>query len=238
MGEPIVVISEIYAGYGSGDVLQGVNLTIGKGEIVATIGRNGVGKSTLMKALIGIIDVRKGSISFEDTDITIRSPKWRARKGIGFVPQGREIFPELSVEENLLTGEQVGMARAKRKLRYELVYEYFPILKERRRQRGGTLSGGQQQMLAIGRALVGNPELLLLDEPSVGIQPTIIQQIGRSLLMLNHEEGLTIFLVEQNISLIENVVQRAYAMDKGRIVSVLDGEQVKDRDLLTQYLAM
>ena len=238
MGEPIVVISEIYAGYGSGDVLQGVNLTIGKGEIVATIGRNGVGKSTLMKALIGIIDVRKGSISCEDTDITTRSPRWRARKGIGFVPQGREIFPELSVEENLLTGEHVGMYRAKRKLRYELVYEYFPILKERRRQRGGTLSGGQQQMLAIGRALVGNPELLLLDEPSVGIQPTIIQQIGRSLLMLNHEEGLTIFLVEQNISLIENVVQRAYAMDKGRIVSGLDGEQVKDRDLLTQYLAM
>jgi branched-chain amino acid transport system ATP-binding protein len=118
------------------------------------------------------------------------------------------------------------------------VYEYFPILRERATQRGGTLSGGQQQMLAIGRALVGNPELLLLDEPSIGIQPTIIQQIGKSLLMLNHEEGLTMFLVEQNIALIEQLAQRAYAMDKGRIVSAFDREQVNDRELLAKYLAM
>jgi len=234
----ILDVFDLYAGYGSGDVLQGVNLNIPKSEVVATIGRNGVGKSTLMKSLIGLIKIRAGSIIFEDMDIIRLPPRWRARRGIGFVPQGREIFPELSVEENLLIGEQVGLDRPQRKLRYELVYEYFPILRDRRSQRGGTLSGGQQQMLAIGRALVGNPKLLLLDEPSVGIQPTIIQQIGESLTMLNREEGLTIFLVEQNISLIEKVVHRAYAMDKGWIVSVFEGEQIADRDLLAKYLAM
>jgi len=234
----IIEVLGLYAGYGSGDVLQGVNLNIPKSKIVGTIGRNGVGKSTLMKSLMGLIQVRSGSIIFEDMDITNLPPRWRARRGIGFVPQGREIFPELSVEENLLIGEQVGIDRPQRKLRYELVYEYFPILRDRRSHRGGTLSGGQQQMLAIGRALVGNPELLLLDEPSVGIQPTIIQLIGKSLIMLNRTEGLTIFLVEQNITLIEKVVHLAYAMDKGRIVSVLEGEQIADRDLLARYLAM
>ncbi len=238
MSEIILQITNLYAGYGSGDVLQGVNLIIGQGEIVATIGRNGVGKSTLIKALMGLIKVRSGAIVFEAEEITASAPRWRARRGIGFVPQGREIFPELSVAENLLVGEQVGLERRTRNLGYELVYEYFPILKERRGQRGGTLSGGQQQMLAIARALVGNPALLLLDEPSVGIQPSIIQQIGRSLLKLNQEEGLTIFLVEQNIALIESVVQRGYAMDKGRVVSDLDRTQVTDRNLLATYLAM
>lgn len=231
-------IEGLHSGYGSGDVLQGVSLEIDTGEIVATIGRNGVGKSTLMKTVVGLVSSRRGVVRFNDQDITRLSPRWRARAGIGYVPQGREIFPELSVEENLLVGEQVGRDRAERALKYDLVYEYFPILKERRYQFGGTLSGGQQQMLAIGRALVGDPELLLLDEPSVGIQPTIIQQIGRSLVMLNRAEGLTIFLVEQNVGLIEDVVQRAYAMDKGRIVSSLERDQVLNRDLMTKYLAM
>lgn len=238
MDQYILQVSQVYAGYGSGDVLQGINLNIRNREIVASIGRNGVGKSTLMKALMGLIPLRSGTIVFKDTDISRHPPRWRARRGIGFVPQGREIFPELTVRENLLVGEQVGMDRGQRKLRYELIYQYFPILKERRDQRGGTLSGGQQQMLAIARALVGNPELLLLDEPSVGIQPSIIQLIAKSIIKLNQEEGLTIFLVEQNISLIEKVVQRAYAMDKGRIVSLLEREQVRDRELLTKYLAM
>lgn len=238
MGNPILSVEDIYAGYGSGDVLQGVVVEIQRGEIVATIGRNGIGKSTLMKTMVGLLPVRKGVIRFNDQEITKSSSRWRARAGIGYVPQGREVFPELSVEENLLVGEQVGKDRPKRSLRYELVYEYFPILKQRRHQLGGTLSGGQQQMLAIGRALVGDPELLLLDEPSVGIQPTIIQQIGRSLIMLNEAEGLTIFMVEQNVGLIEAVVQRAYAMDKGRIVSTLDRDQVADRELMTKYLAM
>jgi branched-chain amino acid transport system ATP-binding protein len=238
MNENTLSVSNLRSGYVSGDVLQGVSLEIGRGEIVGTIGRNGVGKSTLMKTLIGLLPVKTGSISFKNRDITSLPPRLRAREGIGYVPQGREIFPELSVAENLLIGEQVGLDRPGRTLRYDLIFEYFPILRERRHQRGGTLSGGQQQMLTIGRALIGDPELLLLDEPSVGIQPTIIQQIGQSLVMLNREEGLTIFLVEQNVGLIEEVVQRAYAMDKGRIVSSLDREQVTNRELLTKYLAM
>ena len=137
-----------------------------------------------------------------------------------------------------MIGEQVAVDRPQRRLRYELVYEYFPILKDRRHQRGGTLSGGQQQMLALGRALVGNPELLLLDEPSVGIQPSIIQQIGKSLQKLNQEENLTIFLVEQNIALIESTAQRAYSMDKGRIGAEFTREQINNRETLAKYLAM
>jgi branched-chain amino acid transport system ATP-binding protein len=187
---------------------------------------------------MGLIPLRSGSIEFLGRNIGKKPARWRARSGIGYVPQGREIFPELSVDENLLIGEQVAVDRPERKLRYELVYEYFPILRERRHQQGGTLSGGQQQMLALGRALVGNPELLLLDEPSVGIQPSIIQQIGKSLQKLNREEKLTIFLVEQNIALIETTAQRAYAMDKGRIGSEFTKEQIKNRETLVKYLAM
>lgn len=238
MNGNILEISELNAGYGSGDILQGVNLVVQRGEIMATIGRNGVGKSTLMKALMGIIKVRTGSITYKNVEIQDLHPKLRAHSGIGFVPQGREIFPELSVRENLLVGEEVNSKNSDRKLRYELVFEYFPILKERYGQMGGTLSGGEQQMLAIGRALVGNPELLLLDEPSVGIQPSIIQQIGNSLKKLNTEEGITIFLVEQNLALIEKVVQRGYAMEKGKIVSELEKEMITDKDLLANYLAM
>jgi branched-chain amino acid transport system ATP-binding protein len=238
MAKIILQISNLHAGYGSGDVLQNVNIEIRLGEIVATIGRNGVGKSTLMRTAMGLLPSRSGKLVYKGEDITNQPARWRARKGIGFVPQGREIFPELSVAENLLVGEHVGMDRSNRKLRYELVYEYFPILKKRWNQRGGTLSGGQQQMLALGRALVGNPDLLLLDEPSVGIQPSIIQQIGKSLFKLNREEGLTIFLVEQNIALIEAVAQRAYSMDKGRIVSEFDKEQISNREVLAKYLAM
>ncbi len=231
-------IKHLYAGYGSGDVLQDVNCILRKGEILAVIGRNGVGKSTLMKSLVGILPARKGAIILNNEDITNAPAKWRARKGIGFVPQGREIFPDLTVAENLMVGEQVGISKRSRTLRYEMVYEYFPILKARRDQRGGTLSGGQQQMLALARALVGDPDLLLLDEPSVGIQPSIIKQIGNSLYKLNKEEGLTIFMVEQNIGLIEAVATRAYSMDKGRIVAELTRGDIEDREALTRHLAV
>jgi branched-chain amino acid transport system ATP-binding protein len=154
---------------------------------------------------------------------------------MGCVPQGRDVFPELTVEENLMMGETVN--RAKPSPRYDLVYEYFPILRERRRQAAGTFSGGQQQMLAIGRALVGHPELLLLDEPSLGIQPSIVLEIGETLVRLNRQEALTILLVEQNTRLIERMAQRAYAMDKGRIVANL-AQHVLKRDVLVEYLAV
>ncbi|MBV9641927.1 MAG: ABC transporter ATP-binding protein [Verrucomicrobia bacterium] len=236
MSGALLHVQNLVAGYGTGDILQGVTLEIWPGEMVATVGRNGVGKSTLMKTIIGLLSTRRGSISLKGESITHLRADQRAALGIGYIPQGREIFPELSVEENLMMGETINCA--KQSFRYDLVYEYFPILRERRRQVAGTFSGGQQQMLAIGRALVGRPTLLLLDEPSLGIQPSIIQEIGQALLRLNREEELTILLVEQNMRLIEHVAVRAYAMDKGRIVANLTLEMLKDRETLADYLAV
>jgi urea transport system ATP-binding protein len=236
MSSTLLDVQNLWAGYGSGDILQGVAVQISQGEIVATIGRNGVGKSTLMKTIIGILPATTGAIFLKGEGITTLAAQERAWRGIGYVPQGREIFPELTVGENLLMGETIN--RSKQRPRYDLVYEYFPILKERRRQTAGTFSGGQQQMLAIGRALVGRPDLLLLDEPSMGIQPNIIHEIGRALVKLNQEEKLTILLVEQNTGLIAQVAHRAYAMDKGRIVATLTREKLLDRNKLVQYLAV
>lgn len=237
MGEAAqLLISNLYAGYGAGYILQGVNLEIKEGEIVAAIGRNGVGKTTLIKAIIGLIKAETGSIIFQGDEVTRLSADKRARRGIGYIPQGREIFPDLTVEENLRMGELVN--EKKEKLLYDLIYEYFPILKDRRFQQGGTLSGGQQQMLAIGRALVGNPHLLLLDEPSEGIQPNIIQQIGQVLVRVNQETGLTIFIVEQNVGLIESMAQRSYVMDKGKIVTTLSRDELTDRQVVLKYLAV
>ena len=236
MSGALLSLQNLMGGYGSGDILQGVTLEIWPGEMVATIGRNGVGKSTLMKAIIGLLPIRRGSIYLRGESITRLRADQRATLGIGYVPQGREIFPELTVEENLMLGETINDAKSA--LRYDLVYEYFPILRERRRQVAGTFSGGQQQMLAIGRALVGAPTLLLLDEPSLGIQPSIIQEIGEALVRLNREEEITILLVEQNMRLIEHVAVRAYAMDKGRIIASLTREMLKGPEALVGYLAV
>jgi urea ABC transporter ATP-binding protein UrtE len=235
-GEGLLEVRDLVAGYGSGDILQGVALVIDTSEIVATIGRNGVGKSTLMKAIIGLVTARSGSIRFRGRTITNLRPDQRAALGIGYVPQGREVFPELTVEENLLMGE--GINKTKTAPRYDLAYKYFPILHERRRQLAGTFSGGQQQMLAIGRALVGRPALLLLDEPSLGIQPSVVQEISKSLITLNREEGLSILLVEQNIKLILDMAQRAYAMDKGCIVASLTGDTLQQREVLAEHLSV
>ena len=236
MAEALLRVSGLVAGYGSGDILQGVGLGIEAGEIVAVIGRNGVGKSTLMKTLIGLLPARAGSIDLHGASIGGLRADQRAALGMGYVPQGREVFPDLTVEENLMMGETIN--RMKRGVRYDLVYDYFPILRQRRRQAAGTFSGGQQQMLAIGRALIGQPELLLLDEPSLGIQPSIVQEIGEALVRLNREEGLTILLVEQNTRLIERMAERGYAMDKGRIVADLSRDVLRQHDLLVEYLAV
>ncbi|BDG02491.1 ABC transporter ATP-binding protein [Anaeromyxobacter oryzae] len=234
--QPLLAVEDLRAGYGSGDILQGIGLRIEPGEMVATIGRNGVGKSTLMKAIMGMLPAMSGAVSFRGEDIARLRPDQRAARGIGYVPQGREVFPSLTVEENLAMGETIN--RDKSHPRYDLVYGYFPILAERRRQLAGTFSGGQQQMLAIARALVGRPELLLLDEPSMGIQPSIIQEIGRALVRLNEEEKVTILLVEQNTRLIAQVARRAYAIDKGRIVGTLDRRRLSDPAALAEYLAV
>ena len=235
MADPALLeIAGLRSGYGGKPVLQGIDLTIREGEITAVIGRNGVGKSTLMKAVIGLLPPTSGSIRLRGAEIGGLNPHRRARLGLGYVPQGRDVFPRMSVEENLHVGESIGGGRPD----FEPIYGYFPILRERRRQAAGTLSGGQQQQLAIGRVLVGRPSLLLLDEPSEGIQPSIVQDIARIVVELNRGTGLTVVLVEQNIDMIRAMAQRCYVMDKGRVTAELTPEMLDDRDIVRQYLAV
>ncbi|SCW68799.1 ABC transporter ATP-binding protein [Ancylobacter rudongensis] len=224
------------AGYGGKPVLQGLDIEVRQGEIVAVIGRNGVGKSTLMKSLIGLVPAMEGSIVFGDRPVEQLSAFRRARLGIGYVPQGRDVFPRLTVGENIAVG---GM-RAGRvsEADRERVLGYFPILRERWSQRAGTLSGGQQQQLAIGRVLVANPQLILLDEPSEGIQPNIVQDIARIMVQLNADTGVTVVLVEQNIDMIRAMAQRCYVMDKGRVVAELTREDLADGEAMRRHLAV
>ncbi|UDL95534.1 ABC transporter ATP-binding protein [Lichenihabitans sp. PAMC28606] len=237
MVEPTALLSiqGLRGGYGGKPVLQGVDLDIREGEITAVIGRNGVGKSTLMKAIIGLLPASAATLRFKGHDLVGTTPHARARLGLGYVPQGRDVFPRLSVEENLTVGLSIsGVAIAD----FGAVYGYFPILKERRRQAAGTLSGGQQQQLAIARVLVGGPALLLLDEPSEGIQPSIVQDIARIVVDLNRKTGLTVVLVEQNIDMIRAMAQRCYVMDKGRIITELTPAMLDDRDVVRRHLSV
>src|SRR5579859_2221516 len=236
MAYPILEVHGLKAGYGGTQILQGVDFSIQRGEIVAIIGRNGVGKSTLMKALIGLIPAMQGRILFDREDVTKEPADARAHRGIGYIPQGREIFPRLSVWENLVMGDQINLKK-KDKL-FDLAQRYFPILAERRNQRAGTMSGGEQQQLAIGRALIGNPELVLLDEPSEGIQPSIVHQIGQNMKQLNAEIGLTVLFVEQNIDMIMSMAQRCYVMDKGIVIDQVAPEQLSSDAVVRRYLAV
>lgn len=231
----LLAVDNLRSGYGGKPVLQGVDLAVPDREITAVIGRNGVGKSTLMKAVIGLLPATSGGVRFNGEPISGEPPHVRARRGIGYVPQGRDVFPRMTVEENLRVGHSVN---PERRADFEPVYHYFPILKERRRQAAGTLSGGQQQQLAIGRALVANPFLLLLDEPSEGIQPSIVQDIARIVVELNRTTGLTVVLVEQNIDMIRAMARRCHVMDKGRIVAELTPAMLNDADIVRRHLAV
>ena len=199
------------------------------------LGRNGVGKTTLMRALIGLLSVRSGSILYRGGDITRQPANRRAALGIGYVPQGREVFAHMSVLDNLRMGQFINRAR---EFQPDEVYGYFPFLRDRSRQRAGTLSGGQQEMLAIARALVAGPDLLLLDEPSDGVQPSIVHDIGNFIVRLVEERPLGVLIVEQNIELMQRAAQRAYVMDKGRVVATLGKKELLNTELLASYLAV
>ena len=231
--------TKLRSGYAGGDVLQDISIEIRRGEIVGVLGRNGVGKSTLMRTLIGLLPARSGRITFHGEDITRERADLRARRGMGYVPQGREIFPHMSVLDNLRMGGFIGGGGGGRgALDFEGVYGYFPFLRERSFQKGGTLSGGQQEMLAIARAIIGGPEVLLLDEPSDGVQPSIIEEIGERILTLNRDRGLTVLVVEQNIDLVQRIAARAYVLDKGRVVRTLEKEALRETERLAEFLAI
>ncbi len=228
----ILEVSGLSARYGATPVLRGIDLAVNEREIVAVIGRNGVGKTTTMRCLIGLLRASGGSIRYRGQDITSLPPDDRARLGIGYIPQGRHVFPRMTVQENLVVGELIGASR--RQSRLDLVFQYFPILKERRRQIAGTLSGGEQQQLAIGRVLIGGPELILLDEPSEGVQPSIVKLICRVLRTIRDELGTTVVFVEQNLDTILALAERCYVMEKGEIAHELakgsvSQESVRDR---------
>jgi branched-chain amino acid transport system ATP-binding protein len=232
----VLAAADLRSGYVTGDVLQGVSITVEAGEVVGVLGRNGVGKSTLMRSLIGLLRARAGSVAFQGQDVTRDSANRRARRGIGYVPQGREIFPHMSVEDNLRMGCFINHERSTPD--FDLVHGYFPFLKERRAQRGGTLSGGQQEMLAIARALINQPKVLLLDEPSDGVQPSIVEEIGNIIVDLNGKRGLPVLIVEQNIDLVQKVATRAYVLDKGRVTRMLGRDELRDTEHLAAYLAI
>jgi branched-chain amino acid transport system ATP-binding protein len=231
----LLELSDVTVGYDA-PVLRNVDLSVESGEIVGVVGKNGVGKTTLLKTVIGLLEPDEGTVSYRGTDVTGRSADDRARGGIGYIPQGRDIFPGLTVEQNLQMGEHVNADSAE--TRYEEVYDLFPVLEERADQDGDTLSGGQQQMLAIARALVADPDLLLLDEPSEGVQPSIVDQTSEDMRAINEDLGTTILFVEQNLSVIRSMADRCYAMERGEIVDELAGEALADEETVASYLAV
>lgn len=229
-------LAGVRSGYGDTPILHDIDLAVDHGEVVGVMGKNGVGKSTLVKTVVGLLSATAGQITIDGTDVTDRDADDRARMGVGYIPQGREVFPKLTVEENLRMGETINADSDN--LLYDEVYDYFSILEERASQQGGTLSGGQQQMLAIGRALVGNPDLLVLDEPSEGIQPSIVDQITEDIRAINRDLGTTVLFVEQNLGVVQEMADRCYAMERGRIVDELDEAALADEENIASFLAV
>jgi branched-chain amino acid transport system ATP-binding protein len=207
---------ELY--YGDAQALAGASLEVARGEIVALVGANGAGKSSLIRAIAGIEKPSAGRVVFCGQEVTGWESHRTCNLGLGQVAEGRQIFPSLSVEENLELGAFVSRARAQAKSSLSEVYALFPRLRERRKQLAGTMSGGEQQMLAIGRCLMGRPELVMLDEPSLGLAPAMVQQVFRTICLLNQQKGLTLLLVEQNVAISLKISRRAYVLENGKIV--------------------
>ncbi|MEP5155246.1 ABC transporter ATP-binding protein [Planktotalea sp.] len=214
----VLQIDNLESYYGPIMAIRGVSLKVHEGQIVTVLGANGAGKTTLLKTISGVMDPEKGSVKMEGTDIQSMEPDAIVRRGIVHVPEGREIFPLMTVAENIAMGAYTRKDRSNIAVDEEMVYSYFPILKDRRAQRAGTLSGGQQQMLAIGRGLMSQPKLMLLDEPSLGLSPLLTQEIFEIIVRLNKEQKVTMMLVEQNAKVALDAADYGYVMELGRIV--------------------
>ena len=221
--------------YGESHTLWDIEMDVKEGQCTCLMGRNGVGKTTLLKCIMGLLPVREGAIHYLDNDLNKLTAEHRAHLGIGYVPQGRQIFPLLTVEENLRIGLQA--RRDGLKTIPDFIYEMFPVLKEMLGRRGGDLSGGQQQQLAIGRALVIDPKLLILDEPTEGIQPNIVHEIGDVIRKLNREIGLTVLLVEQKLPFVRRVADSFVILDRGRMMAADKIDELND-DLIRKYLTV
>jgi urea transport system ATP-binding protein len=230
---PLLAIAGLNQFYGGSHTLRDVALEVPRGGCLCLMGRNGVGKTTLLKTVMGLLPAMSGDMRFEGVDLTGQPVEARARLGIGYVPQGRDIFPLLTVEENLRIG--LGARRGSRRELPDVVLDTFPVLGRMLRRRGGDLSGGQQQQLAISRALVLEPKLLILDEPTEGIQPNVVHEIGDIIRRLNEERGLAVFLVEQKLAFARRVARHFALMDRGRVVAGGAIVQLED-DLVDRYL--
>ena len=230
-------LSEVHCGYGNIEIIKGISLTVEKGQIVAIIGANGGGKTTTLKTIAGLLPVRSGSITFDGNDITKVKPHDVVKMGISQIPEGRQVFSELSVQDNLIMGGYTISDRHLIKTRIEEQYNRFPRLKERYKQMAGTLSGGEQQMLAIARALISSPRMLLLDEPSMGLSPLFVEEVFEIIQELR-DGGMTILLVEQNAGMALEIADYAYALETGKIVIEGTGEEMmRNEEVRKAYLA-
>jgi branched-chain amino acid transport system ATP-binding protein len=233
----VLKVKDLNTFYGKSHILQGVTLEVSVGEIVCLLGRNGVGKSTTLKSIIGLVKSTRGSVTFEGREIQNKNPDFVARLGISYIPEDRRIFSTLTVKENLLLGTQSARAMTvgDKAANLDRVYTYFPILKDKKGQPGGLLSGGQQQMLTIARGLMGNPKLVLLDEPFEGLAPLVIQELMETITQLCNRERMTLLLVEQKAALALRMSHRGYVLEKGLVMcegsckELIDSQEVRER---------
>jgi urea transport system ATP-binding protein len=232
----LLSLESLTSGYKGVPIVRNLSLSIEAGASVAIVGRNGVGKTTLVKTIVGLLATMHGRIVLSGREVTGLKARERTRLGVGYVPQGRGIFTRLTVFENLCIGERVGPRRDH--YQYERIYALFPILKQRRLQRAGTLSGGEQQILAIARILLGRPSILVLDEPSEGVQPSIVEQIAAVIAQEHDENGLTILLIEQNLDLVYMLSERCLVMEKGMVVAELSPDEMAEPETARRYLAI
>jgi branched-chain amino acid transport system ATP-binding protein len=237
--EAVLTLTNVESAYGPIRAIRGVSLRVRAGEIATVLGSNGAGKSTILKTISGIIDPRKGTVVFKGEDITAQDPAHIVQRGVSQVPEGREVFPLLSVRDNLMMGAYTRRDRDAVARDLERVFDYFPILKERAPQDAGLLSGGQQQMLAISRAIMAAPQLILLDEPSLGLSPLLTQEIFEIVVRINRDHGTTLLVVEQNANMALNVADYGYVLENGRIVMEDTCERLREKDDIKEfYLGM